>query len=399
MNDISTLPGFPMPRAHPLDPPPGYRELSGERPLFQVRTPRGDAAWIVTRHQDARAVLTHHAFSSDPRTPGFPTYVTGDVPPPPGFFMQADEPDHGRLRRTVTREFLIRNMEALRPTMRRILDGLVDGLIAADRGSADLVREFALPMAAMTICEILGVPFEDHELFVSLTDTVLDRSSEPERAVAAAGELMGYFDRLVTAKRRRPADDMFGRMVSRAADGGGLDHGELVGMAALLLLAGYDTMAQMIGLGAVTLFEHPEQLAELKRSPDLLPGAVEELLRYLSINHAGLPRGVVEDVVVGGQPIRAGEGVLVMLNAANRDESVFEDPDRFDIHRGGGAHLAFGHGFHKCVGATLARVELTEVFGGLFERLPGLRPLKSVDELPFRHDMVLYGVRELPVAW
>lgn len=395
----TALPEFPMPRAHPLDPPPEYHALSAEHPVFQVRTPRGDTAWVVTRHEDVRTVLTDRGFSSDPRTPGFPTYVTGDVPPPAGFFMQADPPDHGRLRRSVTREFLINQMEALRPVMRRILDGLIDDMTADGSRSADLVRQFALPMAAMTICEILGVPFEDHVLFVSLTDTVLDRTSTPEQAVRAAGELMGYFDRLVSAKERQPSEDMFGRMVTRSADGG-LNHEELVGMAALLLLAGYDTMAQMIGIGTVTLFEHPDQLAALTRNPALMPGAVEELLRYLSINHAGLPRAATEDVVVGGQLIRAGEGVLVMLNAANRDEGVFENADRFDILRENtGRHLAFGHGFHKCVGATLARVELTEVFGGLFERLPGLRPVKPIEELSFRHDMVLYGVRGLPVAW
>nr|WP_237331282.1 cytochrome P450 [Streptomyces mexicanus] len=388
-----------MPREYPLDPPPQYRALSAERSVFQVRTPRGDTAWVVTRHEDVRAVLTHRAFSSDPRTPGFPTYVTGDVPPPAGFFMQADPPEHGRLRRTVTREFLINQMEALRPTMRRILDDLVDRMSADGRREADLVREFALPMAAMTICEILGVPFEDHVLFVTLTDTVLDRTSTPEQAVQAATELMGYFDRLVTAKEQQPTEDLFGRMVARSAEGG-LNHEELVGMAALLLLAGYDTMAQMIGIGTVTLFEHPDQLGELKKSADLLPAAVEELLRYLSINHAGLPRAATEDVVVGGQQIRAGDGVLVMLNAANRDETMFENADTFDIHRvNTGKHLAFGHGFHKCVGATLARVELTEVFGGLFQRLPGLRPAKPLQELPFRHDMVLYGVRALPVTW
>ncbi|OON82596.1 cytochrome P450 [Streptomyces tsukubensis] len=394
----ATLPEFPMPRINPLDPPPDYRALGAEHPVFLVRTPRGDTAWVITRHEDVRRALTHRAFSSDPRTPGFPTYVTGDVPPPPGFFMQADPPDHGRLRRSVSREFLINQMEGLRPVMRRVLDGLIDDMTAQGRNTADLVREFALPMAAMTICEILGVPFEDHVLFVSLTDTVLDRTSTPDQAVRAAGELMGYFDRLVTAKKRQPSEDMFGRMVTRSADGG-LNQDELIGMAALLLLAGYDTMAQMIGIGTVALFEHPDQLTELRQDPALLPGAVEEMLRYLSINHAGLPRAVTEDVVVGGQRIHAGEGVLVMLNAANRDESVFENADLFDIHRENSKHVAFGHGFHKCVGATLARVELTEVFGGLLERLPGLRPVKPTGELPFRHDMVLYGVRELPVTW
>lgn len=393
-------PAFPMPRLHPLDPPPQYRILGSERPIFQVRTPRNELVWMVTRHEDARAVLTDPRFSSDPRTPGFPTYITGDVEPPPGFFLQLDPPDQTRLRRLVTREFMIGQMERLRPRMQRILGQLIDDMVR-NGSPGDLVRQLAFPMAATVICELLDVPYEDHEVFVSLTDTVLDRRSTAEQAEKAATELMAYFERLITAKEHepRPGDDILSRLVAKAGNGK-LSHIELVGLAALLLLSGYDTMAQMIGLGVLTLLEHPEQLAELKEDPSLIPQAVEELLRYLSINHAGLPRSATEDVHVGGQLIRAGEGVLVMLNAANRDDTVFDNPDVFDIHRKSSqGHLAFGYGFHKCIGLTLARVELSTVFAGLFERLPTLRLARSLEELPFRHDMVLYGVRELPVTW
>jgi cytochrome P450 len=209
---------------------------------------------------------------------------------------------------------------------------------------------------------------------------------------------MTYFDALVTAREKNPGDDMLSRLVAYE-NAGRLSHDEFVGLAALLMLSGYDTMAQMIGLGTATLLEHPDQLAALLADASLYPQTVEELLRYLSINHAGLPRAATRDVLVGGQLIRAGEGLLVMINAANRDPEVFADPDRFDIHRDSPQHIAFGHGFHKCIGLTLARVELSTVFAGLFARLPGLRLTQPLTELPFRHDMVLYGLRRLPVAW
>jgi cytochrome P450 len=393
----TAAPDFPMARSHPLDPPPQYRSLRRDQPVVKVRTPRGPA-WLVTRHDDCAAVLTEPSFSSDPRTPGFPSYMSGDVPPPPGFFLQLDPPDQPRLRRLVTREFLAGRMAALRPRMQEILDELIGRMLARDN-SAELVADLAYPMAATVICELLDVPTQDQEIFVGLTDTVLDRSSPPAETTRAAEELMAYFDRMVTAKKRAPRDDLFGRLITheRAEL---LSHEELVGLAALLLLSGYDTMAQMIGLGVLTLLEHPDQLAELRADPTLMPGAVEEMLRYLSINHSGLPRAATKDVVIGGQRITAGDGVLVMLNAANRDESVFADPDVFDIHRPAvNRHIAFGHGFHKCIGLTLARIELSTVFTGLFDRIPGLRARKAIDELPFRHDMVLYGVRELPVEW
>jgi cytochrome P450 len=395
----STVPDFPMARTYPLDPPPQYRELSREQPVVQVRTPRG-LAWLVTRYEDSTAALTDTSFSSDPRSPGFPSYMTGDVPPPPGFFLQLDPPDQTRLRRLVTREFLVSRMEALRPSMQRILDTLIAAMLASGP-PADLISQLAFPMAATVICELLSVPYEDNEKFVSLTDTVLDRSTPPEQTSIAAQQLMAYFDRLVTAKeqaRDRP-DDLFGRLIEHRVDGA-ISHEELVGLAALLLLSGYDTMAQMIGLGVLTLLRHPDQLAQVRADPSLIPAAVEEMLRYLSINHSGLPRAATRDTVIGGQQIKAGDGVLVMLNAANRDDAVFDLPDTFDIHRAAvNRHIAFGHGFHKCIGLSLARVELSTVFAGLFRRVPTLRLNADLEDLPFRHDMVLYGVRELPVQW
>ena len=405
MNSIPEIAELPLPRGHALHPPPRYRELTMERPVVKVRTPRGDHAWLITRFEDVRAVLVDPRFSSDPRTPGFPSYLTGGLEPPPGFFMQFDNPDHSRLRGSVSREFIAGRMEAMRPRMRQILDELIAAMTAGARGAepeaelkADLIEQLALPMSARVICEFLGVSPGDTRTVKAHVDVLLDRVKPPEEVIRAAMQLSAYFEQLVTDKAQHPAEDLLSMLV-QGSPGNGVQRPELVGIATLLLLGGYDTMVQMIGLGVLTLLEHPQQLAELVADESLMPNAVDELLRYLTVNHAGLPRAALADVEIGGQLIHAREGVLVMINAANRDPAVFPDPDAFDIHRKASRHVAFGYGLHKCIGLALARIELETVFGGLFKRLPGLRLTMPIQSLSFRHDMVLYGVNELPVTW
>ena len=386
-----------VPREHPLHPPPAYRELTAGRRVVKARTPRGDEAWLVTRFDDVRAVLLDSRFSSDPRSRGFPSYLAIDGPPLPGFFMQSDNPHHSRLRGAVSREFITARVEALRPRMQQILDQLLDAMLAKG-GSAELIQELALPMAARVICAFLGVPPGDVDQVKSYVDVVLDRTQLPEQVTSAGLHMMQYFFQLIEDKERAPGDDMVSLLITGSPDNG-VERSEMIGLVSLLLLGGYDTMVQMIGLGVLTLLEHPPQLAELAADHRLVPGAVDELLRFLTVNHAGLPRAALADVVIGGQQIRAGDGVLVMLNAANRDPAIFPEPDTFDIHREAKRHLAFGYGLHKCIGLTLARTELEMVFSGLFTRLPGLHLTRPIQSLSFRHDMVLYGVNELPVAW
>ncbi|MHA7631271.1 cytochrome P450 [Corallococcus sp. M7] len=395
---MTALPPLPTARTCPFDPPPEYRRLRVEQPISRVVTPRGDPAWLVTRHEDIRAVLTDRRFSSNPLARGYPSYVTGDVPPPPGFFMQMDAPDHTRLRALVTREFMARHIESLRPRMQAIVDRRVDALLHEPQ-PADLIKAFALPTASAVICELLGVPFEDAGFVQSRTDGVLDRSRTAKESETSAIELMGYFDRLVSTKEQAPGDDILGRLISDKTRSEQVTHAELVGIAALLMLGGYDTMAQVIGLGTVTLLQHPEQLADFLRDPSLADGLVEELVRYLTVNHAGLPRAATADVEVGGQLIREGEGLIVMLSSGNRDEQAFPNADAFDIRRDCRHQVGFGHGLHRCIGATFARAELAIVFRSLFERIPSLRVAVPVEELAFRHEMVLYGLKQLPVAW
>jgi cytochrome P450 len=228
---------------------------------------------------------------------------------------------------------------------------------------------------------------------------VLDRSSPPELAEQAAIELMGYFDRIVTEKERAPGDDLLGRLIHKAQQEHQPSHEEIVGLAALLLLSAYDTMALAMGLGVVTLLNNPAQLQAFLADIDLGNDLVYELVRYLTINHAGLPRAALEDTEIGGQQIKAGEGVLIMLSSANRDEEIFEQPDVFNLHRREKTQLGFGHGIHKCLGMHFARAELTIAFHAIFTRIPSLTIAVPQETLTYRDEMVLYGLKALPVSW
>ncbi|MFC5475895.1 cytochrome P450 [Paraherbaspirillum soli] len=398
MSDIAQVPDLPMTRTCPFDPPPEYKQLRLEQPISKVRTPRGDVAWLVTRHKDIRTILADRRFSSDPLAAGYPSYLSGDVAPPPGFFMQMDAPVHSRLRDLVINEFKGSHVDTLRPRMQSIVDKMIDDMLKLPP-PVDFVSVMALPTASLIICELLGVPYEDSPFIQNRTDTVLDRSRSAEESQNAAIELMMYFDGVITAKEKNPGDDLLGRLVADPANRDLASHQELVGIAALLLLGGYDTMAQVMGLGTLTLLQHPDQLAQFMQDATLAETLVDELVRYLSVNHSGLPRAATADVEVGGQLIRAGEGVLLMLNSGNRDEAVYPNADAFDIHRQTPSHVGFGHGLHKCIGAAFARAELQIAFTTLFRRVPSLQLATTVDALPFRHEMVLYGLKKMPVTW
>lgn len=216
----------------------------------------------------------------------------------------------------------------------------------------------------------------------------------------ARKELWDYLDGLVTAAESRPGDDLIGRLALERRSAGELSHDALVGMVFLLLVAGHETTANMLSLGVFTLLQNPGPLAELRARPELWPDAVEELLRYHSIvDWVAFDRVALEDIEIGGQRVRAGEGLFVLGVSANRDERAFSNPDDLDIHRGARHHLAFGHGIHRCLGQNLARAELEIGYRTLFERLPALRIAGGVEALPFKYDRRTFGLYRLPVAW
>ncbi|RCG27062.1 cytochrome P450 [Sphaerisporangium album] len=396
--DAARLPDtYPIPRTCPLDPPPEYRLLRAERPMARVRLDFDDSeVWLVTRYADARAILGDPRFSSDFSTPGFPARLTSS-PPGPGTFIRMDPPDHTRLRRLLLPELNRRHVEALRPAIQRIADTLV-GDMAARTPPVDLVQALALPLPSMVITELLGVPYEDRDYFHETTKVIGDQGVDPARRIQVRNDLKAYLDKLVAVKEAEPADDVLSRLGARREEAG-VSRDEVVGIATLLMVAGYETIANQIGAGTAALLENPDRLAELRADPARLPAAVEEIIRHQTVIDYGLRRAATEDVEVGGQVIRAGEGVVVVVASANRDEAVFACPDALDFDRARHDHFSFGYGIHQCMGQILARVQLEIAWSTLFGRIPGLRLAVPVDQVPFRSDMFVYGVHELPVTW
>jgi cytochrome P450 len=390
---------FPVPRTCPFSPPAEHQELQEHSPISRVTLPTGATAWALTRHEDIRALLADTRFSSDRLNPAFPLLF--ERPVRDGFrpaLISMDSPEHGPARRAVVGEFTVRRMEALRPRIQEIADRHLDVILAGPR-PADLVQALSLPVPSLVICELLGVPYADHDFFQSRSSTLLRRSIPTDERTRARDELRSYLDELVSQKEQTGAGDLIGRQIAKRRENGTYDHDDLVALAVLLLIAGHETTANMISLGTVALLEHPDQLAAIRDDPAKTPGAVEELLRYFTIAELATSRVATEDVELGGVLIRAGEGVVTLGNSANHDAAAFSHPDQLDIERGARHHVAFGFGPHQCLGQNLARIELQIVFDTLFRRVPGLRLAAPVGDLPFKDDGTIYGLYALPVTW
>ncbi|WP_086820059.1 cytochrome P450 [Allokutzneria sp. NRRL B-24872] len=389
---------YPMRRDDPFHPPPAYTQLRAELPVSKVRLRNGQQVWFVTRQADAKVVLSDPAFSSVPNTPGYPAIrPLPEGPPPPGVFLAMDPPDHTRLRRMLTGEFTVKRMAALRPVIDKVIADCLADLTAVD-GPVDLVEVFARPVPSLVICELLGVPHSDREFFNERSQVQLDRAAPAASVAQAVEDLRAYLDGLCRAKTSSPGDDLLSRLVVQRVRTGELTHEELVGIARLLLVAGHETTANMIGLSVLTLLTQRSRWEELCADPGLVPGAVEELLRFSSVVQQGVARAVVADVSVGGQAMRPGDGVLVALASADRDEAVFAAPDTLDLHRTANRHIAFGFGVHQCLGQMLARAELTASLTALTQAVPDLRLAIDLADVEFRPDMAVYGISALPIT-
>ncbi|MGI5471826.1 cytochrome P450 [Streptomyces sp. CA-132043] len=402
--DLSGLPDFPAPRssACPFGVSAEMRALRDRGPVSRVRSWGESAPWVLTSHAEQKALLSDPRLSADFSNPGFPSPVD---PEKAGkgkrdmSFVGMDDPEHARLRRMVSGVFTIKRIEALRPAVQRMTDGFLDSMLAGPK-PADLVQSLALPLPSLVISELLGVPYEDHEFFQRNSKTIVSSVATAEERTAAHTHLAEYLDDLVGKKITEPGDDLLSQLGARI-EAGELTRHQAATMGVLLLLGGHETTANMITLGTLLLLEHPDQLAVVRDTddPKVVAAAVEELLRYLSIVHLGRRRTALEDIEVAGRTIRAGEGVILLSELANRDPQVFPDPDTLDITRNARPHLAFGAGTHHCVGQPLARMELQVLYPTLFRRIPTLRTAVDLEQLPFKHDAVIYGVHELPVTW
>ena len=401
---VRTVEAFPMQREArcPFDPPPAGRAAQEATALTRVELADGTSPWFVTRYAEQRSLLSDPRISADHSRTGYPVPGNGGAGEgaAAGFsFILMDDPEHARLRRMVTAPFMVKRVEAMRPAVQKIVDELIDEMLAVG-GPVDLVEAFALPMPSLVICQLLGVPYSDHDLFQSNSKTLINREASNERKRQAVGALLAYLHGLLRAKTQNPAEDVFSDLARRVQTGE-VTSDDAAMMGVLLLVAGHETTANMIALGTLALLEHPDQLERLKANEDpaLVVSAVEELLRYLTITHDGRKRVATEDIDIAGKTIRAGEGVIMATDLGNRDPRAFADPDALDLGRDARHHVAFGFGVHQCLGQPLARMELQVAYHTLFRRIPGLRLATAVDKVPFKHDGSVYGVYELPVTW
>jgi cytochrome P450 len=395
---IDAPPLFPMARMAPLDPPPALAEMQARSPIGRIRLYRGDEAWIVTGYELSRQALRSPALSSDFQSPGYPLVQPGHALSQAGSLTHMDPPEHNVYRRMLAPEFIVKRIEALRPQMSDIVDELFTNMMAVGPG-IDLVDALAISVPARVTCLLLGLPYEKRDYFVSCVDQFLGGHTSPDEIRQARGSLRALLLEVIQAKRGSSDEDLLARVVHDYVETGDLEEEQLVGFAELLLVAGFDTTSNMIALGTLTLLNHPDQFAALRDDPSLAVGAVEELLRYLTVPHHGRHRVAVEDFVLDGQTIRAGDGMVVALNIANRDPAHFTDPDSLQLDRADRSHLGFGYGVHQCLGATLARLELQIVFTELAKRMPNAAVAVPLEELDFKDDSAVYGVRELPITW
>ena len=385
------------------DPFPFYRELCERGPVRRVATARGVEAWLIARYEDGVAALSDVRFSSDLRD-ATDTRLLDQLPSAEResflrSMIRVGPPDHTRLRRLVSKAFTVRRIAALRPRVQEITDGLLDAVIPA--GRADLVADLALPLPVTVISELLGVPYEDREGFQEWTDIMLAQHPDRPDKEAMDGawrNMWAYLEDLLAAKRGRPGDDLLVALIAARDEDQSLDEDELVAMAFLLLVAGYITTVNLIGGGVAALLAHPQQLKLLRDDPGLLPGAVEELLRYDGPVNPGVIRFPTEDVEIGGVNIPRGATVLIATAVADRDPARFPDPDRLDVTRTENAHLAFGHGIHYCLGAPLARLEGEIAIGTVLRRLPNLALAVPHEDLEWQVAS-LRGPKRLPVAF
>jgi cytochrome P450 len=397
-------PLFPMSREQgcPFDPPPPLREAAASHPVSRVTIWNGSTPWIITGHAEQRALLSDPRVSVNDRLPGFPHWHAGMeqvAPQRADSVFNTDPPEHTRFRRMMTAPFTFKRVSAMRAVIQEITDDLIDQMLAGPK-PADLVEAIALPLPTRMICTILGVPYEDHAAFSAKAGTGMKKDVDVLAQMASFRWQHEYLADLVRARAAEPRDDVISDLAKRVSEGE-VAVEEAAAMGVGLFVAGHETSANMIALATLALLEHPDQLAVLRDTddPQVAARATEELLRYLGIIHMGQRRIAKEDIEIGDQTIKAGDGILIELASANRDPRTFPAPDVLDLHRPAAAHHAFGFGLHQCVGQQLARIELQVVYGTLFRRIPTLSLATTIDQIEFKDDGLAYGVYRLPVTW
>jgi cytochrome P450 len=376
-----------------LDP---IGELGHKRraePISRIKLPLGVTAWLVTGYDEAKAVLSKVDGFSNDFTNLMGKFGASDEQNPGGLGF-ADPPVHTRLRRVLTPEFTMRRLARLTPRIEAIIVGQLDAMAEVD-GPVDLWRMFALPIPSLTICELLGVAYEDRDDFQRLSTARFDLFGGANASLGAITESLSYLSDVVRKQRESPGDGLLGMLIKE--HGHEIDDRELAGLADGLLTGGLETTASMLALGALVLLQNPESVEQVVGDADSVNRFVEELLRYLTVVQVAFPRFATQDMEIAGVRIAKGDIVVVSLSGADRDEKLGTDMERFDPRRDPTSHLAFGYGIHRCIGAELARMELRAAYPALVRRFPRLRLAITDSEVPYRSTSIVYGVDSLPV--
>jgi cytochrome P450 len=399
MADTTMVRSYPFGPVQGLEIDPMYFWLQEHEPLARVKLPYGEEGWLLTRYDDVRTALGDARFS-------LAEAAVRDVPrlTPQrygGILTDQDPPDHTRLRRLVAKAFTARRVEQLRGQAEQITNQLLDEMVKAGP-PADLAQALALPLPGLMICELIGVPYADRDQFRDWVGAWMSVTAlTPEQRGEYIAQLAGYLANLAAQRHHNPTDDLLGALVIASDEGDRLTQDEVVQLTLVILAAGYESTASQIVNFTYALLTHPDQLALLRSRPGLMPGAVEELMRWTPLLAVAdvLPRYALQDVELSGGTVRAGEPVLLAKHAANRDRRRYEDPDRLDLTRDAQGELGFGYGAHHCLGAPLARMDVQTALAALLERFPDLRLAVPEAKLEWKSGMAVRGPVALPIAW
>lgn len=405
LKQYGDLQQYPFAREHEYHPPSFNAKLRNEAPISQVRLYNGTPAWIITKHQDCCEALQSDKLSADRRTPGYPEIHEGghkakEATPT---FVNLDDPEHAKQRAMLESEFKPDTVQKKwRPMMERTIDDVLEKFVQKGKGQQpiDLIEELAAPVPTQIIYKALGVPEKDVERLSR--DSEVRNSTSRNAAESANKQLQGYMSGLVKDKIKQPGDDIISKLVVEQLKPGNLSEHDVTTLAFLVLTAGNAALINSIGLGVLTLLQHPDQLTEFKEQSEQLAGqVVNEISRYHTTSALNSRRAAKADLDLRDQHIKKGEGVICSVQAANRDEEKFKNAESFNIHRNMSYEdsLGWGYGPHRCQGEAFSRTELELVFIKLFQKLPNLKLAKQLDELPFTEPTMNVGVTELPVLF
>ncbi|MGG3308221.1 cytochrome P450 [Paenibacillus sp. 2KB_20] len=376
------------------NPYPVYEKLRQSDPILNLQFPDGRFGWLISNYEEAVEALKDVRFSKDvakamgqEQTSVFSTNM-----------LFSDPPDHKRLRGLVQKGFTPQRIADMRDHIQEIADNLLDAV--SSKETINLIDEYAFKLPIIVISEILGVPTEDQDKFRIWSNSIIGASNQEmnEQVVQHMNEFIAYLKDWFAKVREQPGDDMISQLVIAENQGDRLSEQELYGVVTLMIIAGHETTVNLIGNGVLALLEHPEQRKLLQEQPELIHGAIEEMLRYNGPVEFSTSRWAAEDMDFHGVHMKKGDLVVIALNSANRDASQFKDPDIFDITREKSQHLAFGKGIHLCLGAPLARLEGEIAINTLLHRYPNFELQRDIDELEWRPGMIVRGVKEIPIS-